>query len=79
MDFKKAMDKAIKMCDEEKYYLFILKDGSEYYGSESDYREFTSHLNKEEKKQYMPAKSKKEITKKQVETFRTRAMRELGL
>lgn len=47
----KAIDKAIRMCDEEQYYKFILRGGAQYYGTESDMGEFLSHLTSKEKKE----------------------------
>lgn len=75
----KTIDKAIRMCDEGKYYEFTFSDGSKYYGTESDLGEFTSHLNKEEKKEFGSVKSKKEMTKEQVKQWRNKAMSKLGL
>ena len=79
MDFKKTMDKAIKMCDEEKYYEFTFSDGSKYYGSENDLREFVSHLTPSEKKEFGKVKSKVEKSKEFVKRWRLNAMYKLGL
>lgn len=79
MDFKKTMDKAIKACDEEAYYEFTFSDGSKYYGSESDLRDFISHLTSSEKKEYGNVRSKTQKSKEFVERWRSRAMSKLGI
>lgn len=79
MDFKKTMDKAIRSCDEEKYYEFTFSDGSKYYGSENDLRDFVSHLTFSEKKEFGNIKSKTEKSKEFVERWRSKAVSKLGL
>lgn len=77
---KTAVDKAIHNCDEEQYYKFILRGGAEYYGTESDMREFFSHLTSKEKKELgTNYKSKTPMSKEEVERWRRNAMNKLGL
>ncbi len=76
----KALDKAIRNCDEEQYYKFVLRGGAEYYGTESDMREFFSHLTSKEKKELgTNYKSKTPMSKEEVEKWRRNAMNNLGL
>lgn len=69
-----VMNNAIRNCDEAQYYEFTLKDGSRYYGTESDLREFMSHLTKEERKTMGAVKSKTPKTKQFVEEWRGKAL-----
>ena len=79
-DEKPTIDKAILNCDEEQYYKFILRGGAEYYGTESDMREFFSHLTSKEKKELgTNYKSKTPMSKEEVERWRRNAMNKLGL
>ena len=79
-DEKSTIDKAIRNCDEEQYYKFILRGGAEYYGTESDMREFFSHLTSKEKKELgTNYKSKTPMSKEEVERWRRNAMNKLGL
>lgn len=79
-DEKPTIDKAIRNCDEEQYYKFILRGGAEYYGTESDMREFFSHLTSKEKKELgTNYKSKTPMSKEEVERWRRNAMNKLGL
>lgn len=76
----KSLDKAIRNCDEEQYYKFVLRGGAEYYGTESDMREFFSHLTSKEKKELgTNYKSKTPMSKEEVERWRRNAMNKLGL
>ena len=79
-DEKTTIDKAIHNCDEEQYYKFMLRGGAEYYGTESDMREFFSHLTSKEKKELgTNYKSKTPMSKEEVERWRRNAMNKLGL
>lgn len=79
-DEKPTIDKAISNCDEEQYYKFMLRGGAEYYGTESDMREFFSHLTSKEKKELgTNYKSKTPMSKEEVERWRRNAMNKLGL
>ncbi len=57
----------------------LFSDGSKYYGSENDLRDFVSHLTFSEKKEFGNVKSKVEKSKEFVERWRSKAMSKLGI